>query len=170
MKSRTLLLPCPSQQAPTSASVRKTTVTSSKHQRQRTQTISRSTSHHNPFHQENQGDATSTPLASTSLAPISSTQESAANSNQFHQIPTYSTETRESISSNVSTLLLRPLTKEFVASTTRTASTPAISPQAQTQASPTLPRIEDILHLPTLTLPAQVSPKHPTPRAAQLPL
>ena len=111
MKSRTLLLPCPSQQEPTSASVRKTTVTSSKLQRQRTQTISRSTSHHNPFHQENQGNATSTPLASTSLAPISSTQESAANSNQFHQIPTYSTETRESISSNVSTLLLRPLTK-----------------------------------------------------------
>ena len=118
MKSRTLLLPCPSQQAPTSASVRKTTVTSSKLQRQRTQTISRSTSHHNPFHQENHGSATSTPPASTSLAPISSTQESAANSNQFHQIPTYSTETRESISSNVSTLLLRPLTKEFVASTT----------------------------------------------------
>ena len=149
MKSRTLLLPCPSQQAPSSASIRKNHCYF-------LQASATENSDHFPVNQSsqplsprNQGSATSIPLAHTSLAPISSTQESAANSNQFHQIPTYSTETRESISSNVSTLLLRPLTKEFVASTTRTASTPAISPQAQTQASPTLPRIEDIYHKTT---------------------
>ena len=147
MKSRTHLLPCLSHQASTPVPNR------------RTQILLRTSATKNSDHS----------LASQSSQPLSPSNQRQRPLNTFHKrlprnlqraqpIPTNSNlfhqilETHDPVIRSVIALLLRPLTKESVASTTRTASTPVISPQAQTQASPTLPRIEATCHKTTCPL------------------